>query len=41
VVWNGKNQRGEPVAGGVYFYRLQFQTSGEILQQTRKMILIR
>ena len=35
--WNGRNDRGDPVASGVYFYRLR--ASGQVL--TRKLVLIR
>jgi hypothetical protein len=36
-VWYARNSRGNPVASGVYFYRLR----AEGFQQTRKMVLIR
>jgi len=37
AAWDGKNQRGEPVASGVYFYKL---TAGG-RAATRKMVLMR
>ena len=37
VFWNGKNQNGEAVANGLYFYTLK---AGEF-QATRKMILVK
>jgi hypothetical protein len=37
ITWDGKDDRGEALANGVYFYRLQ--TSGII--ETKKMILIK
>jgi hypothetical protein len=36
-VWNGRNDAGEAVASGVYFYRLQMGT----FSMTRKMVLVR
>lgn len=38
VVWNGKNDNGQRVASGLYFYQLK---AGEKFQQVRKMMLIR
>jgi hypothetical protein len=37
VVWNGQSDGGQPMASGVYFYRLQ-HADGE---QTRKMLLLK
>ncbi|MFH1071071.1 MAG: FlgD immunoglobulin-like domain containing protein [Candidatus Glassbacteria bacterium] len=37
VFWNGLDERGEPAASGVYFYRM---TAGDY-SQTRKMVLVK
>ncbi len=37
VVWSGRSDDGQPMASGVYFYRLQ---SGDV-EQTRKMLLLK
>ena len=37
VVWDGKNERGQMVGSGVYFYRLQ---AGDFMK-TRKMVLVK
>ncbi|RMI03620.1 MAG: T9SS C-terminal target domain-containing protein [Calditrichaeota bacterium] len=45
VVWDGRNDAGEPVASGVYLYRLEAGNpsagSGHGFVKTRKMVLIR
>jgi hypothetical protein len=37
VTWNGRNEAGEPVSSGVYFYSLVSQS----FKQTRKMVLLK
>ena len=37
IYWNGRNQVGEPVANGIYFYRLK---AGDY-QETRKMTILK
>ena len=37
MYWNGKNQQGEPVASGVYFYRIR---AGDY-SQIRKMVILK
>jgi len=43
VVWNGYNDRGEQVAGGVYFYRLKAgeTNGGREFLETKKLLLLR
>jgi len=36
-IWNGKNNRGEMVSSGVYFYRIQTDN----FVQSKKLILLR
>ncbi len=37
VIWDGKDESGEQVASGVYFYKLE----AENFSQTKKMVLMR
>jgi hypothetical protein len=37
IEWDGKDESGEEIASGVYFYRLQTKD----FTQTKKMVLIR
>jgi flagellar hook assembly protein FlgD len=37
IDWNGKNEKGMPVSGGVYFYSIY----SEDFRQTKKMILLK
>lgn len=36
--WDGKDEAGEPVASGIYFYTIQ---AGELFTATRKMVVLR
>ena len=43
--WDGKNYRGQNLASGIYFYRLEATgvslSHGQSFVQTRKMMLVR
>ncbi len=42
VRWDGRNQNGQPVASGMYFYRLTVETgNGRLFTKTRKMIYLK
>ena len=40
VVWNGKNESGEILDSGIYFYQLRTDNS-ELSGQTKKMLIIK
>ncbi|MFQ6093200.1 MAG: FlgD immunoglobulin-like domain containing protein, partial [bacterium] len=37
VTWDGRNERGDPVSSGIYFYRL---TAGDY-SSTKRMVLLK
>lgn len=45
ITWNAANGSGNPVASGMYFYRIEAQPTGEsaaaMFTEVRKMLLIR
>jgi flagellar hook assembly protein FlgD len=41
VQWNGRNDAGQAVGSGMYFYRLEVSGKETSFQQTRKMLLVR
>ncbi|RMD88548.1 MAG: DUF5123 domain-containing protein [Calditrichaeota bacterium] len=42
ISWNGKNQKGEIVPSGVYFYRLEIlQSNKPVIRKTKRMIFLR
>ena len=41
VIWNGRNERGQPVSTGVYLYRLQTGPPTSKFTETRKLVLLR
>lgn len=41
IFWNGLDDSGKQVPGGVYMYRIQARVSGEVFTGVKKMVLIR
>jgi hypothetical protein len=41
IQWDGRDDNGQAVAGGMYFYRLQVTGGKTSFQQTRKMLLLK
>jgi flagellar hook assembly protein FlgD len=41
VQWDGRDETGQAVGSGMYFYRLQVTGGKTSFQQTRKMLLLK
>jgi hypothetical protein len=41
ISWNGRNDNNDHVASGVYIYRMEINTGGEIVSQSRQMLLLK
>lgn len=41
LYWDGRNETGNPVGSGVYFYRLQSNDADKTVSETRRMVLMR
>jgi len=41
ICWNGMDDSGKEVPGGVYFYRIQARISGQVFTEIKKMVLVR
>ena len=41
IIWDGKNERGEIVSSGMYFYRIEAKSRKKTLTQTNKMLLLK
>lgn len=39
VTWDGRDENGQPLASGMYFYRLKARSQSQTFQQTRRMLL--
>jgi len=41
VLWTGVNQANEVVSSGIYFCRLEMVAGNGVLEQTRKLLVVR
>ena len=42
IIWDGKNDDGEKVSSGVYFYQLRVKVDGQSdYNKTKKMVIVR
>jgi hypothetical protein len=41
AIWNAGDQTGQPVSSGVYFYRIETESLGNLFTKTEKMILLK
>ena len=41
VVWDGKNQFGQNISSGIYFYQIAAKSDYDIFVHTRKLVLLR
>ena len=41
ILWDSRDDNGQPVASGIYFYRLETKSNSQTYVKTRKMMLMK